>query len=78
MLSIFTRSAVNPCDHQVVFRDHLYSKTTWSCPNCGFTMRPPLFKKISFFGRLMHFSLQLSCIVWQNELVSESLVLTGG
>ena len=30
-----------------LLRDHLYSRTTWSCPNCGiFTSikRPPLFK----------------------------------
>ena len=32
--------------------DHLYSRTTWSCPDCGFTMRPPLFKDHLVVSRL--------------------------
>ena len=34
-VSIITFEHYETCS---VFRDHLYSKTTWSCPNCGFTM----------------------------------------
>ena len=41
------------------FRDHLYSKTTRSCPNCGFTM---LYSKTTFLGPKRGHLIQVSLV----------------